>query len=135
MARNASGEFYYPPGTAAVPDEVARSAHVNQRFAELAQDANTPRPVLVGGTGSSTAAGALANLGGLNAVPTGVRSVAFLQSPAAKGIGETAAGSTLRPAGVRSDGGLHVGGAILQGQWTALGACPAGGATLFVRIS
>lgn len=63
MARNASGEFYYPPGTAAVPDEVARSADVNQRFAELAQDANTPRPVLVGGTGSSTAAGARANLG------------------------------------------------------------------------
>lgn len=63
MARNASGEFYYPPGTAAVPDGVARSAHVNQRFNELAQDANTPRPVLVGGTGSSTAAGARANLG------------------------------------------------------------------------
>lgn len=63
MGRNASGEFYYPPGTAAVPDEVARSAHVNQRFAELAQDANTPRPVLVGGTGSSTAAGARTNLG------------------------------------------------------------------------
>lgn len=135
MPRNNASDFYLTPGTAAVPDQTAFSGAVNQRFDDLVKDANTARPIKAGGTGASTAAAALANLGGLNARATGVLSVAFLQSSAAKGIGESALGSTLRPAGSRSDGGLHVGGVTVQGQWIALGACPAGGATLFVRIS
>lgn len=63
MPRNANGEFYLSPGTAAVKDEVAYSAHVNQRFEDLKADANTPRPVLYGGTGASSASAARANLG------------------------------------------------------------------------
>lgn len=63
MPRNANGEFYLSPGTAAVKDEVAYSAHVNQRFDDLKADANRPRPVLYGGTGAGSASAARANLG------------------------------------------------------------------------
>lgn len=63
MPRNSAGEFYLTAGTAAVRDQVAHSAHVNQRFADLQFDANFPRPLLVGGTGASTAAQARINLG------------------------------------------------------------------------
>lgn len=63
MPRNSNGEYYLPPGTAAVKDEVAYSAHVNQRFEDLKADANTPRPVLYGGTGAGSASAARTNLG------------------------------------------------------------------------
>ena len=63
MPRNSNGQFYFDPGTEAVKDEVAYSAHVNQRNENIKADLNTPRPVLYGGTGASTAAQARTNLG------------------------------------------------------------------------
>lgn len=287
MPRNAAGEFYLTPGTAAVRDQIAHSAHINQRFADLLFDANFPRPVLVGGTGASTPAQARVNLGvpetstvallaagnvfkaaqeidtptdvklrmrgsamsqveaysavtgqrvgvftfdnlanlfriyldpaggqpsvrlelnrdgtlkvngntvyhtgnkpsaadvgalaatgkavdadkldGLDSADflraTGkavdadkldgldstafqqlalvqdvanVGAIAFLRSTAAVSVGVAYAGSTLTVAGVTSAGALHVGASVMTGQWRALGACPAGGATLFIKIS
>lgn len=287
MPRNTAGEFYLTPGTAAVRDQIAHSAHVNQRFADLLFDANFPRPVLVGGTGASTAAGARDNLGvpetstvallaagntfkttqdidttsdvklrmrgsatsiieaysavsgqrvgvmlfdnlanlfriyldasggnpsvrlelgrdgtlklngqalyhpgnkpsasDVGALPAAgkaadadkldgldstqflrsdgkavdadkldgydsaafirhsqaqdvaeVGATAFLRSTGAVSIGLTYAGSTLTAAGLTSAGALHVGATAMAGQWRALGACPAGGATMFIKIS
>lgn len=63
MARDGSGVYSLPAGTAAVANTPANSAHVNGRFADLAADANSPRPITAGGTGASSAAGALTNLG------------------------------------------------------------------------
>lgn len=63
MPRNTNGEYYLPPGTEAVKDEIAYSAHVNQRLNDLRADANAPRPVIYGGTGASSAAQARTNLG------------------------------------------------------------------------
>jgi hypothetical protein len=63
MPRDGSGVYSLPAGTAAVANTPANSAHVNGRFADLAADANSPRPITAGGTGASSAAGALTNLG------------------------------------------------------------------------
>lgn len=63
VPRDNAGQFYLTPNTQAVPGEVAYSAHVNQRFADLAYDANLARPITSGGTGATTAAMARKNLG------------------------------------------------------------------------
>ena len=63
MPRNTNGEYYLPPGTEAVKDEIAYSAHVNQRFNDLRADANSVRPVIYGGTGGGSAAQARTALG------------------------------------------------------------------------
>lgn len=59
-------EYALPAGTAAVSGTTANSTHVNERFADLAEEQNLARPVSKGGTGATSAAAALVNLG-LNA--------------------------------------------------------------------
>ncbi len=54
MPRDASGAFYFTPGTAAVANQTAHSGHINQRNEDIAADLNAPRPVSAGGTGVST---------------------------------------------------------------------------------
>lgn len=271
MPFNQNGEFYFSPGTAAVKDKVAYSAHVNQRFEDVKAAQNTPRPVLYGGTGAGSASAARANLGvraatdtpslaggntfggvtvfnervdisrgdmvklrlmgsaqtaieaynaggtrtgmilfdneehifrvfldagggqpsarmdltragvlsvngnavyhagnkptaaDVGALPASgkatdadrldgldsaafqqlalvqdvanVGAIAFLRSAATASVGAAYAGSTLTVAGVTSAGAMHVGATVMAGQWRALGACPAGGATLFIKIS
>lgn len=64
MPRNGSGVFSLPAGTAAVPNTTIKSADYNSALNDLAADMNTPRPIVAGGTGASTAGAALAALGG-----------------------------------------------------------------------
>lgn len=63
MPRNSEGVFYYTPNTEAIKDDIARSAHYNQRFEDVALDLNQVNPVATGGTGASTPAQARINLG------------------------------------------------------------------------
>lgn len=60
MPRNGSGVYSLPPGSTFTPNTLAQSAVVNGINSDLATDLNTPRPVVAGGTGASTAAGASA---------------------------------------------------------------------------
>lgn len=64
MPRDGSNIYHRPPGTDGVPNYTVESARYNAFTADIEQDANLPRPVVAGGTGSTNAAGAMTNLGG-----------------------------------------------------------------------
>jgi hypothetical protein len=68
MPRSGAGQYSLPPGLAAVANETITSAQFNGNLADLETDANTARPVATGGTGATTAATAISNLGGATAV-------------------------------------------------------------------
>ncbi|MEF0939636.1 hypothetical protein [Rhizobium sp. BR 362] len=63
MPRNGSGVYSLPPGSTFTPNTLIQSSVVNGINTDLATDANTPRPIVAGGTGASTAAGARSALG------------------------------------------------------------------------
>lgn len=67
MPRNGSGIYSYPAGTRGSPNTTIASAKYNAYIDDAAQDANTPRPVVMGGTGGATADEAAANLGLISA--------------------------------------------------------------------
>lgn len=71
MPRNGSGIYSTPPGTDGIPDNTIASTPYNFNVHDVESDLNFPRPIVAGGTGSSTAAGALANLGGVSATGGG----------------------------------------------------------------
>ena len=54
MARNGSGVYSAPSGTTATSQTVIESAKYNAFVADLVADANLARPVVAGGTGSTT---------------------------------------------------------------------------------
>lgn len=54
MPRDASGVYSKPAGTTAAPNTTIESAQFNTSIDDLAQDANTPRPVTAGGTGATS---------------------------------------------------------------------------------
>lgn len=164
MPRDANGQFYLTPGTEAVKDDIAYSAHVNQRFDDIAADLNLTRSVQTGGTGATSAQEARKNLGAAPADPAnaalaadaaklgGVEAAKYLQIERAQGLnvigalafmacseavayGNLKAASKLQVSGITASGSRHVGAAVLNGTWKALGACPAGGATLFTKVS
>jgi len=62
MARNGSGVFSLPAGSTVSNGDVSDASDINGPLADLEADANTPRPIVAGGTGASTAAAAYANL-------------------------------------------------------------------------
>ena len=64
MPRDGSGIYHRPAGTDGVPNFPIESAKYNTYVADIETDLNTPRPIVAGGTGASTAAGAITNLGG-----------------------------------------------------------------------
>jgi hypothetical protein len=64
MPRDPSGNYTYPPGTPGIPDQTIVSAKYNGYLDDVAQDLNSPRPIIAGGTGAVNADNALANLGG-----------------------------------------------------------------------
>jgi microcystin-dependent protein len=73
MPRSGSGTYTLPAGSLVTDgvDDILASQH-NTPLQDLAVDANTARPVVAGGTGATTAAGALVNLGiDGNLVPSG----------------------------------------------------------------
>jgi hypothetical protein len=62
MPRDGSGVYSKPAGIDASPNTTIESADWNAFTADVEQDANTPRPVVAGGSGSSTAVGGNDNL-------------------------------------------------------------------------
>ena len=63
MPRNGIGVFSPPAGTAATTLTPLNSAAYNLFLADLTADLNAARPIVAGGTGATTAAAALVNLG------------------------------------------------------------------------
>jgi len=63
MPRDGSGIYTTPPGTTAVPDTTIESSKYNGNVADVAADLNAARPIVAGGTGATSAAGALTALG------------------------------------------------------------------------
>lgn len=58
MPRDGNGVYSKPAGIDASPDTTIESADWNAFTADVEQDANTPRPVVAGGTGKTTAVAA-----------------------------------------------------------------------------
>ena len=58
MPRDGSGVYSLPPGTTVAPNTPIQSSWANALSADLAQDANTARPIVAGGTGAATAGAA-----------------------------------------------------------------------------
>lgn len=63
MPRDGQSIYTYPPGTEGIPDTTIEGGKYNVYIADVADDLNRPRPILAGGTGSSSATGAIKNLG------------------------------------------------------------------------
>lgn len=63
MPRNGSGVYSKPAGTTAVANATIESAKYNSTIDDLVTDANAARPITAGGTGATSAAAALVNLG------------------------------------------------------------------------
>ena len=106
IPRNGSGIYSKPAGTTAVASTTIESAKYNSVIDDLVTDANTPRPVVAGGTGATSLAGLLAAIGGqpldadLTAIAAlGYTSGAYLIKKTAAGtfslIALTAAGEAL----------------------------------------
>ncbi len=90
MPRDGSGIFSKVAGTTAVSGTAIESAKYNSVIDDFAADANTPRPIVAGGTGASTAAAARTALG-VQAADAGLTSIAGLTTAANKMIYTTAA--------------------------------------------
>lgn len=90
MPRDGSGVFSKVAGTTAVSGTAIESAKYNSVIDDFAADANTPRPIVAGGTGASTAAAARTALG-VQAADAGLTSIAGLTTAADKMIYTTAA--------------------------------------------
>jgi hypothetical protein len=58
-----SGLYTLPPGTDAIPNRTILSSPYNLAVHDVETDLNTPRPIIAGGTGGSSAQGALLSLG------------------------------------------------------------------------
>jgi hypothetical protein len=63
MARNGAGVYSKPAGTTPIDGDTVSAAPFNLLMDDIAADLNLARPIAVGGTGASTAAAALLNLG------------------------------------------------------------------------
>lgn len=63
MARNGAGVYSLPAGSTVANGDTSDASDINTPLQDLETDMNTPRPVVAGGTGASTAANARANLG------------------------------------------------------------------------
>jgi hypothetical protein len=90
VPRNGANIYSAPAGTLATTQTVIESAKYNAFVNDLVTDANTARPVVAGGTGSSTASGARTNLGAQAADAT-LTSLSGLTLAADKGLYSTAA--------------------------------------------
>lgn len=69
MPLGGDGNYSLPPGTYGVPNTPIESNRYNLFLDDLVAVLNTPRPISKGGTGATSAAGALVNLGAMPSVP------------------------------------------------------------------
>jgi hypothetical protein len=58
MSRNGSGVYSLPPGSTISDGTTADAADINTPLADIAADLNVARPIVAGGTGASSVAGA-----------------------------------------------------------------------------
>ena len=63
MSRNGAGVYSLPPGSTVSNGDTSDATDINTPLADIETDQNTPRPVVAGGTGASSASAALVNLG------------------------------------------------------------------------
>lgn len=68
MPRDGSNIYHYPAGIEGIPDQVIESADYNSFLTDVEQDLNTPRPILAGGTGATSADAARAALSAEKAI-------------------------------------------------------------------
>ena len=100
MARDGSGVYSLPANTLAVSGDPISSTKFNSLVQDVEADLNVDRPITAGGTGSSTALGALTNLFS-GASPGGADKIAFWDQSATSfgwlslGTGLTFSGTTL----------------------------------------
>lgn len=95
MSRNGSGVYSLPAGSTVANGDLSDATDINSPLADIETDLNTPRPVVAGGTGASTAADARTNLGlaigtNVQAYDAGLQSIAGLTTAADKMIYTTA---------------------------------------------
>ena len=62
MPRDGSNVYHRPVGIDAIANRTIESAKYNLNVSDVEQDLNTPRPIVAGGTGATSAAGARTNL-------------------------------------------------------------------------
>jgi len=125
MPRNGSSVYSKPAGTTAVTGTTIDSADYNATVDDLVADANLPRPVVVGGTGASTAAGARTALGlvigtNVQAVDATLTSIAALGTAANK-IAYTTGVDTWAEAAITTAGRALLDDADAAAQRTTLG--------------
>ena len=63
MARNGAGVYSLPAGSTVANGDTSDASDLNTPLQDLEADMNTPRPVVAGGTGASSASAARQNLG------------------------------------------------------------------------
>ena len=63
MGRDGSGVYSLPAGSTVTDGDTAVAADLNTPLADIETDMNTPRPIVAGGTGATSASAARTNLG------------------------------------------------------------------------
>ena len=64
MPRNGAGIYTLPPGSVIANGDVSDASDINTPLSDIVADLNAARPIVSGGTGATSAAAALAALGG-----------------------------------------------------------------------
>ena len=106
MPRDGSGVYSTPTGTYGTPNAKILSAPYNSNVDDVAADLNTPRPIVAGGTGATTAAGALTALG--------AASTSYVDTQDALKVaktGDTMTGDLTVTTNLRVDGNIALGSA------------------------
>lgn len=91
MPRDGNGVYSKPAGIDATPGTTIESADWNSFTADVEQDMNTARPIVAGGSGSTTAVGAADNL---STVSSSIASATTTDLSNATGINVTITGTT-----------------------------------------
>lgn len=69
MARNGAGVYSLPSGSTATDGQTIQASVHNTPLEDIETDMNTARPVVAGGTGATSALGALKGLGSISGTP------------------------------------------------------------------